>query len=130
MNREVVFFGFRFSFLKYVAICVGWTFFIAFIWPMIIGSYWFVSVFVCFGALLVTAIVTNRLLLGLLLLFFVSKKAVVAYQYIMLFLSTLAATWFFSLFVRMNDFKFIDHLIVNLFTVYMYYRALIESDKD
>ncbi|KOS06196.1 hypothetical protein AM493_09255 [Flavobacterium akiainvivens] len=130
MNREVTFFGYRFSLLQYLGICLVWTFFIAFIWPMIIGSYWFVSVFACAGAVLLTAVVTGKLILGLLALFLVNKKAVVVYQYVMLLLSTLLVTWVMGLFVDMADFKFIDHLMVNAVTVYLYYRLVLETELD
>ncbi len=129
-DKEVWFLGFRFTLLQFLGICLGWTFFIAFIWPMIIGSYWFVSVFVCFAALLFAGIVNSKLLLGLVALFFVSKRALLIYQYFMLVASALLATWVFSWFVRLNTFKFIDHLIINAFTVYMYYRALVSMDTE
>ncbi len=80
MNKEIWFLTYRFIFLQFLGLCLGWSFFLCFIWPVTIRSYFFVSVAVCLGALLLTGLVNNKLFIGLLILFHVSKRAVIHYQ--------------------------------------------------
>jgi hypothetical protein len=130
MKKEIYFLGFRFSLIHFLLLCLGWTFFLGFIWPFIIGSYFFVSVFVCAFSLLFAGIVNSKLLIGLLILFHINKSIVAFYQNFMLVLSGFLGTWIFSWFVKMSTFVFVDHLIINTFTVFMYYRLLVSMEKD
>ena len=129
MNKEIWFLTYRFTFLQFLCLCLGWSFFLCFIWPLIIGSYFFVSFAVCLGALLLTGLVNNRLFIGLLVLFHFSKRAVIYYQNVMLVLCTLLCTWIFSWFVRMEGYIFADHFMVNAFSVFLYYKLVMSGDN-
>jgi hypothetical protein len=130
MEKEVRFFGFSFSLLHFGLLCFGWTFFLCFIWPLFVGSYFFVSVFVCAFSVVFAGIVTSRLVLGLIVLLLINRKIVLFYQNFMLLLSGFLGTWVFSWFVKMGTFIFLDHLIINTFTVFMYYRILMATSGD
>src|SRR5688572_4901970 len=99
MNEEVYFLRFRFTFLQFLLLFFGWNFFICFIWPLMIGSYFGVTIFVCAFSLIFSIAVNNRLALLLLVLFQINKNIVIFYQKAMLYISAYLGTCVFSWFV-------------------------------
>jgi hypothetical protein len=130
MKEEIYFLGFKFTFLQFLLLFLGWSFFLCFIWPVIIGSYFFVSVFVCAFSVVFASLVNNKLILGLLVLFLINKKIVIYYQNFMLFLSAFLGTWVFSWFVPMSRFVFLDHLLINTFSVFLYYTFAVKTGNS
>jgi len=126
-ESEIYFFGYGFRKIRFLLLCVCWTLFICFIWPLIIGSYFFVTVIVCGLSLVFAGIVNSRLLIGLFVLLLISRKIVVFYQNFMLVLSAFLGTLAFSWFVKMSTFVFLDQLVINMITVFMYYKLLIAA---
>lgn len=132
MNKEVYFFGFKFRLIYFLLLGFGWTFFLIFVWPVIIGCHFFIPVVVPILSLTFAGIVNSKIIFGLLVLFHINKKIVVVYQNIMLVLGSLLCTWIYSWFVKMDIFVFLDHLIINTFTVFLYYTLVkaVESQSE
>jgi hypothetical protein len=130
MKEEIYFLGFKFSFIQFLAFFLGWTFFLCFIWPLTIGSHFFVSVFVCVFSVAFAAFINIKIIILLLVLFHVNKKIVLYFQYFMLFFCSFLGTLIFSFFENFGIYVFLCHLSINTFTVYLYYRLVILTQKE
>jgi hypothetical protein len=131
MNEEIYFLGIKFNFIQFLLLLIGWTFFLCFIWPIMIGSYFFVSVFVCVFSLVFAIAVNNKLALLLLVLFQINKNIVIFYQKAMLFISAYLGTCVFSWFMPpMSIYVFLEHLFMNTLTVYLYYSCMVLTQKE
>jgi hypothetical protein len=63
-GKEIIYFlRFRFTFLQFWALFFGWNFFICFVWPVLIDSYFGVTIFVCAFSLVFAIAVNNTLAL-------------------------------------------------------------------
>jgi hypothetical protein len=131
MNEEIYFLGIKFNFIQFLLLLIGWTFFLCFIWPIMIGSYFFVSVFVCVFSLVFAIAVNNKLALLLLVLFQINKNIVIFYQKAMLFISAYLGTCVFSWFMpSMSIYVFLEHLFINTLTIFLYYTMAIKGTKN
>ncbi len=131
MEEEICFFRFRFTFLQFLFLFFAWNFFIGFIWPLTIGSYFLVTIFVCAFSLFFAIAVNNKLALLLLLLFHVNKKIVIYYQKAMLFISAYLGTCVFSWFMpSMSIYVFLEHLFINTLTIFLYYRMILLTQHE
>lgn len=131
MNEEIYFLRFRFTFLQFLLLFFGWNFFICFIWPLMIGSYFGVTIFVCAFSLVFSIAVNNRLALLLLVLFQINKNIVIFYQKAMLYISAYLGTCVFSWFVPpMSIYVFLEHLFINTLTIFLYYTMAIRGSNN
>lgn len=131
MEEEIYFLGFKFTFLQFLLLFFGWNFFIGFIWPLMIGSYFGVTIFVCAFSLVFAIAVNNKLTLLLLLLFQINKSIVIFYQKAMLYISAYLGTCVFSWFVPpMSIYVFLEHLFINTLTVFLYYTFAIRTTNN
>ena len=119
MQKDVSFFGMKFTQLQFILFFFGWMFFLAFIWPFIIGSYLGMSVLICGISILFVGLLNRLFGLPLLVFYFVNKSLIRYYQNFMMVLTSLLATWIYSFFVPMNFYTYMAHLLVNTFTVFL-----------
>lgn len=123
MQKDVSFFGMKFTQLQFILFFFGWMFFLAFIWPFIIGSYLGMSVFVCGFSVLFVGLLNRLFGLLLLVFYFINKSLIRYYQNSMMVLTSILATFIYSLFVPMNFYTYIAHLLVNTFTIFLIYEV-------
>lgn len=119
MQKDVSFFGMKFTQLQFILFFLGWMFFLAFIWPFIIGSYLGMSVLICGLSILFVGLLNRLFGLLLLVFYFVNKSLIRYYQNFMMVLTSLVATWIYSFFVPMNFCTYMAHLLVNTFTIFL-----------
>lgn len=128
MEENIYFLRFKFTFLQFLALFFGWNFFICFIWPLMIGSYFGVTIFVCAFSLVFVMALNNKLILWLFLLFHINKKIVIIYQKAMLYLSAYFGTCVFSWFMPpMSIYVFLEHLFINTLTVFLYFTFVMKA---
>ncbi|OMQ09742.1 hypothetical protein BXU01_15260 [[Flexibacter] sp. ATCC 35103] len=128
MEENIYFLRFKFTFLQFLALFFGWNFFICFIWPLMIESYFGVTIFVCAFSLLFAMALNNKLILWLFLLFHINKKIVIIYQKTMLYLSAYFGTCVFSWFMPpMSIYVFLEHLFINTLTVFLYFTFVMKA---
>ncbi|PXY43960.1 hypothetical protein [Flavobacterium hydrophilum] len=128
MGEDIYFLRFRFTFLQFLALFFGWNFFICFIWPMMIESYFGVTIFVCAFSLVFAIAVNNVLALLLLVVFQINKKIVIFYQKAMLFITSYFGTCVFSWFMPpMSIYVFLEHLFINALTLFLYYTFIMKA---
>jgi hypothetical protein len=128
MEENIYFLRFKFTFLQFLALFFGWNFFICFIWPLMIESYFGVTIFVCAFSLVFAMALNNKLILWLLLLFHINKKIVIIYQKTMLYLSAYFGTCVFSWFMPpMSIYVFLEHLFINTLTVFLYFTFIMKA---
>lgn len=127
MNKEVTFFGFKFTQWQFFFFFIGWMLFLGFVWPLIIGSPLFMSILLC-GLVLILVGLFN-LLIGLLLLvlFVINKSLLRIYQNFMFVIGTVFATWIYSLLVPMNFYIYIAHLAINIFSVFLMHMMFVKK---
>lgn len=131
MKEEIYFLGFKFTSLQFLLLFLGWNFFICFIWPVMIDSYFAVTNFVCAFSLVFAIAVNNKLALLLLLLFHINKNIVIFYQKGMLYISAYLGTCVFSWFMPyMSIYVFLEHLFINTLTIFLYYTMAIRETND
>lgn len=131
MNEEIYFLRFRFTFSQFLLLFLGWNFFICFIWPVMIGSYFGVTIFVCAFSLIFAIAINNKLALLLLVLFQINKNIVIFYQKAMLCISAYFGTCVFSWFVApMSIYIFLEHLFINILTIFLYYTMMIRGSNN
>jgi len=131
MKEEIHFLRFRFTFLQFLLLFLGWNFFICFIWPVMIGSYFGVTIFVCAFSLIFAIVINNKLALLLLVLFQINKNIVIFYQKAMLYISAYFGTCVFSWFVPpMSIYVFLEHLFINTLTIFLYYTMAIRGSNN
>ncbi|MFH6987079.1 hypothetical protein ACHRVW_04980 [Flavobacterium collinsii] len=131
-EQEIIYFlRFRFTFLQFLALFFGWNFFICFIWPVMIDSYFGVTIFVCAFSLVFAIAVNNSLALLLLVLFHINKSIVIFYQRVMLFISAYLGTCVFSWFMPpMSIYVFLEHLFINTLTIFLYYTMAMKGTNN
>ncbi|KQO33358.1 hypothetical protein ASF10_18530 [Flavobacterium sp. Leaf82] len=128
MEENIYFLRFKFTFLQFLALFFGWNFFICFIWPLMIESYFGVTIFVCAFSLVFAMALNNKLILWLFLLFHINKKIVIFYQKTMLYLSAYFGTCVFSWFMPpMSIYVFLEHLFINALTVFLYFTFVMKA---
>lgn len=128
MEENIYFLRFKFTFLQFLALFFGWNFFICFIWPLMIESYFGVTIFVCAFSLVFAMALNNKLILWLFLLFHINKKIVIIYQKTMLYLSAYFGTCVFSWFMPpMSIYVFLEHLFINTLTVFLYFTFVMKA---
>lgn len=128
MEENIYFLRFKFTFLQFLALFFGWNFFICFIWPLMIESYFGVTIFVCVFSLVFAMALNNKLILWLFLLFHINKKIVIIYQKTMLYLSAYFGTCVFSWFMPpMSIYVFLEHLFINTLTVFLYFTFVMKA---
>ncbi|CAA9202380.1 hypothetical protein FLA105534_04046 [Flavobacterium bizetiae] len=128
MEENIYFLRFKFTFLQFIALFFGWNFFICFIWPLMIESYFGVTIFVCAFSLVFAMALNNKLILWLFLLFHINKKIVIIYQKTMLYLSAYFGTCVFSWFMPpMSIYVFLEHLFINTLTVFLYFTFVMKA---
>lgn len=122
-QEEIIYFlRFKFTFLQFLLLFFSWNFFICFIWPLMIDSYFGVTIFVCAFSLVFAMAVNNRFVLFLFVLFHINKNIVIFYQKAMLYLSAYLGTCVFSWFMPpMSIYVFLEHLFINTLTVFLYF---------
>jgi hypothetical protein len=76
------------------------------------------------------AYINFKIIFLLLVLFQINKKIVVYFQYFMLLFCAFLGTLIFSFFEHFGIYIFLCHLFINTFTVYLYYRFIILTQKD
>jgi hypothetical protein len=130
MKEEICFLGFRFNSIQFFIFLLGWTFFLCFIWPLTIGSYFGISVFVCVFSVAIVAYINSKMILLLFVLFQINKKIVIYFQYFVLVLCSFLGTLVFSFFEHFGIYIFLCHLFINTFTVYLYYKFIILAQKN
>ena len=130
MKEEIYFLGFRFNFIQFFIFLLGWTFFLCFIWPITIGSYFGISVFVCIFSVAIATYINSKMILLLIVLFQINKKIVIYFQYFILVLCSFLGTLVFSFFEYFGIYVFFCHLFINTFTVYLYYKFMILAQKN
>lgn len=129
MNREVFFFGCRFSLLRFGLLTLVWTLSILFLWPAALDTPAVVFIGYTVVALLCAGVVNRILLLPILLVFIIHKKSVVYFQNTMLLIVSLVSAWVYSWFRAMDVWLFIDHFLIILFSVFLYYTLLVKVMK-
>ncbi len=133
MKRYFIILGLKVDYWKYVLFLVLYFFiFQAFIFPFIMGSYFFVSCFISGISILVTGLLNNNLL-AMLIYFLIGRKniKIVMYiQYVLLFIMNLIGTYFYSFWVKMSYFAFLDHLIINFLSSYFLYNINIVYTEE
>ena len=128
MEENIYFLRFKFTFLQFLALFFGWNFFICFIWPLMIESYFGVTIFVCAFSLVFAMALNNKLILWLFLLFHINKKIVIIYQKTMLYLSAYFGTCVFSWFMPpMSIYVFLEHLFINTLTFFLYFTFVMKA---
>ena len=136
MKRYFIILGIKIDYWKY-AIFLAIYFFIfqAIIFPILIGSYLFVSCFISGISLLVTGLLNNNLF-TILLYYLIGRKnnkRVIYIQYVLMFIMNLIGTYIYSFWIKMSFFAFLDHLIINFLSSYFLYNINIvyeEEDKN
>ncbi len=123
MQKDVSFFGMKFTQLQFILFFFGWMFFLAFIWPFIIGSYLGMSVLVCGFSILFVGLLNRLFGLLLLLFYFLNHSLIRYYQNFMMVLTSILATWIYSFFVPMNFYTYMAHLLVNTFSIFLIYEV-------
>ncbi len=122
MEKQITFFRFKFTDLQFIVFFFCWMFFLGFIWPLIIGSYFFMSIFVC-GFSVIFAGLFNRLVaLVILALAFINGSLVRFYQKFMLVVIAIFATLIYSIWIPMNFWIYMAHLTINIFSIFLMYR--------
>ncbi|TPG39980.1 hypothetical protein [Flavobacterium pectinovorum] len=130
MEKQVSFFGFKFTNLKFIIFFFCWMFFLGFVWPLIIGSYLFMSIFVC-GFSVIFAGLFNRLMgLLILALLFIHESLIRIYQNFMLVLTAIFATLIYSIWIPMNFWIYMAHLVINIFSIFLMYMMFYKKDSQ
>ncbi len=131
MEKQISFFGFNFTNLQFTLFFFGWMIFLGFGWPLIIGSYLFMSIFVC-GFSVIFAGLFNRLVaLVILALAFINGSLVRFYQKFMLVVIAIFATLIYSIWIPMNFWIYMAHLAINIFSIFLMYRMFYRrNDQD
>lgn len=123
MQKDVSFFGMKFTQLQFILFFFGWMFFLAFIWPFIIGSYLGMSVLICGLSILFVGLLNRLFGLLLVVFYFLSHSLIRFYQNFMMVLTSIFATLIYSLFVPMNFYTYMAHLLVNTFSIFLIYEV-------
>lgn len=130
MNKEVSFFGVKFTNLQFIIFFFCWMFFLGFVWPLIIGSYLFMSIFVC-GFSVIFAGLFNRLMgLLILALLFINESLIRIYQNFMLFVTAIFATLIYSIWIPMNFWIYMAHLAINVFSIFLMYTMFYKKGSQ
>lgn len=125
MDKEITFLGFKFTALQFTLFFFGWMIFLGFIWPLIIGSYLFMSIFVC-GFSVIFVDLFNRLLVGI---FSVEESRVRVYQNFMLVVTAVFATLIYTIWIPMNFFIYTAHLAINVFSVFLMFPMFYKKES-
>ena len=126
MNREVLFFGFRFTVLNFLLLAVAWTISILFVWPYFTYVSGLVYLFYTVVALLFAGVVNRYLLLLILIIFCINKTLVVWFQNFMLILSGFLAAIIYWLFAHFSFWEFLVHFLIITFSIFVYYTLVIK----
>ncbi|SNR50558.1 hypothetical protein SAMN04487979_108181 [Flavobacterium sp. ov086] len=130
MEKQVSFFGFKFTNLQFIIFFFCWMFFLGFVWPLIIGSYLFMSIFVC-GFSVIFAGIFNRLVaLVILALAFINGSLVRFYQKFMLVVIAIFATLIYNIWIPMNFWIYMAHLTINIFSIFLMYRMFYKRNSQ
>lgn len=127
MNKEVLFFGFRFTILTFLLLAFAWTISLFSVWPyfMKITTGW-TYVLYSVVALVFAGFVNRKILLLLVAIFFLSKSVVVWFQNFMLVFSAFLATFLYRLFVYKSFWMTVVHFLIITFSVFVYYTLMIK----
>ncbi|KUJ63626.1 hypothetical protein AR687_00115 [Flavobacteriaceae bacterium CRH] len=125
MDKEVTFLGFKFTALKFTLFFFGWMIFLGFVWPLIIGSYLFMSIFVC-GFSVIFVDLFNRMLV----LFSVDESRIRVYQNFMLVITAIVATLIYTIWIPMNFYIYTAHLAINIFSVFLMFPMFYKKENQ
>lgn len=127
MNKEITFFGFTFTILTFCLMAFAWTILLFGVLPYFLHTNGWVYIFYTIGALILAGFVNRKLLLLLVIVFYLKKEIVTFFQNFMLVFSGFLATFIYRLFVYKSFWMTAAHFLIITFSVYIYYTLLIKA---
>lgn len=126
MNKEITFLGFTFTMLTFLLLALAWTICLFGVLPYFLHTNGWVYIFYTVGALILAGFVNRKLLLLLVVVFYLSKSVVVWFQNFMLVFSGFLATFIYRLFYYESFWMTITHFLIITFSVFVYYTLSIK----
>lgn len=130
MEKQISFFGFKFTNLQFILFFFGWMAFLGFGWPLLIGSYLFMSIFVCGFSVIFVGLFNRLIALLILALSFISESLIRVYQNFMLVITAIFATLIYSIWIPMNFWIYMAHLAINIFSIFLMYTMFYKKDSQ
>lgn len=128
-TTHIYFLGLKMNFLQFAILFIIWFFLLTFVWPIFLGSYFFVLTFLAAVPAILAGLIFKNILGFLLLLHWLNKKVVGIIHVVLLMLFTLIVTWAYSWFEPMEPLSFLNLFVTLLFSSYLISRFITETTK-